>query len=205
MKVRSAILYAALAAGAIYVATNLDTVKSALGMQPATEKTAQGTGLSGAHPLATGLMKKLSFHATPKPASTVAFTDPEGGEHTLAEYKGKYVLVNLWATWCAPCRKEMPSLDRLQKAKGGDDFAVVTIATGRNTLPGIKRFFDEAGVTGLPVLLDPKQALARDMSVLGLPVSVILNREGQEIARLTGDAEWDGESAQAIIGALIEQ
>jgi len=204
MQFRSAILYAAIAAGAIYAATNLDSVRGALGLQPDTDVATQSTGLSGPHPLAEGLMLKLSFHETAKPAVTTAYTDADGKERTLTEYRGKYVLVNIWATWCPPCRKEMPSLDRLQKQKGGDKFEVVTIATGRNTVPGIKQFFASADVTSLPILLDPKQSLARDMGVLGLPVSVILNPEGQEIARLTGGAEWDTDSTFAIIQSLID-
>ena len=153
--------------------------------------------------LRDGTMKKLVF-SDPAEVSDVPFTDPEGGEHRLSDWQGKIVLVNFWATWCAPCRKEMPMLDELQAEFGGEDFEVVTIATGRNPLPGINRFFDEVGVTNLPILLDPKQELARDMAVLGLPITLILNREGQEIARLRGDAEWDSDSAKAIIAALIE-
>jgi len=152
--------------------------------------------------LRDGSMKKLVF-TDPAEVSQVAFTDPEGGEHRLADWQGKIVLVNFWATWCAPCRKEMPMLDALQAEFGGADFEVVTIATGRNLLPAITRFFDEVGVTNLPVLLDPKQQLAREMAVLGLPITLILNRDGQEIARLRGDAEWNSDSAKAIIAALI--
>ncbi len=202
MQLRSVILYAAIAVGAIYAASNIEAVKGALGLQSPPEEVTQSTGLSGPHPLAEGLMLKLAFHETAKPAITTPFTDADGKEHTLAEYKGKYVLVNIWATWCPPCRKEMPSLDRLQKQMGSDNFKVVTIATGRNTVPAIKKFFADAGVTSLPILLDPKQALAHSMGVLGLPVSVILNPEGQEIARLTGGAEWDTDSTYAIIKSL---
>ena len=203
MQFRSAILYAAIAAGAIYAATNFEAIQSTLGLKPAPQAVTQSTGLSGPHPLAEGLMLKLSFHEMAKPAVTSPFTDADGAQHTLAEYKGKYVLVNIWATWCPPCRKEMPSLDRLQKQKGGDKFEVVTIATGRNTVPAINKFFETANVTSLPILLDPKQTLARSMNVLGLPVSVLLNPEGQEIARLTGGAEWDTDSTLAIIQSLI--
>lgn len=153
--------------------------------------------------LRTGLMKKLTFHTAPKPTSDAQFTDPEGGVHSLAEYQGKYVVLNFWATWCAPCRKEMPSLDRLQAELGGDNFEVVTIATGRNTLQGITKFFDKAEVKHLPILLDPKQKLSRSMGVLGLPITVILDPDGNEIARLSGDAEWDSNSALAIIKTLI--
>jgi thiol-disulfide isomerase/thioredoxin len=153
--------------------------------------------------LRDGDMQKLMFVSDPQPASAVAFTDPDGAEVTLADWQGKYVLVNFWATWCAPCRKEMPSLDRLQAELGGEDFEVVTIATGRNSPTGIRKFFEETGVTNLPMLLDPKSALARDMGILGLPVTVILDPEGREIARLIGDAEWDSDSAKAIVSALI--
>lgn len=158
--------------------------------------------------LRDGTMKKLVFHGEPQAVSDAVFTDPEGTEYTLADWQGKYALVNFWATWCAPCRKEMPALDALQKEFGGDAFEVVTIATGRNNLTGIKKFFaepsDEAEpITALPILLDPKQALAREMAVLGLPITVLLDPEGNEIARLRGDADWHSESARAIVSALI--
>ncbi|MEO1536927.1 MAG: TlpA disulfide reductase family protein [Pseudomonadota bacterium] len=149
-----------------------------------------------------GTMKKLIF-SDPTPVSEEAFTHAEGGEFTLQGFDGKHVLVNFWATWCAPCRKEMPMLSELQTELGGDTFEVVTIATGRNDLGGIKRFFAEIEVDNLPLYLDPKQALARDMAILGLPITVILDPEGHEIARMRGDAEWNSESAKAIISALI--
>ncbi|MDU8946059.1 TlpA disulfide reductase family protein [Ovoidimarina sediminis] len=150
-------------------------------------------------------MRKLLFHGEPQTeVSEALFTDPGGAEYRLADWRGKYVLVNFWATWCAPCRKEMPALDALQKEFQGEAFEVVTLATGRNALGGINRFFEEEGIEALPILLDPSQAVARDMGVLGLPISVILDPEGREIARLRGDAEWYSDSARAIIGALVE-
>ncbi|MCI2399546.1 TlpA disulfide reductase family protein [Aliiroseovarius subalbicans] len=180
--IRSALLYTALVLGA----------NTAL---------ADGTDLEA---LRDGSLKKLNIHSETRAAGTAVFTDAEGGEHTLAEYQGQVVLLNFWATWCAPCRKEMPGLNALQVEMGGEDFQVVPIATGRNKLPAIRRFFDDVDVTDLPILLDPKQALARDMAVLGLPVTVILDRDGREVARLTGDAEWDSDSAKAILQALID-
>ena len=180
---RFAVLYTALALGAI-AAYNY-------------------TSTPNPEALREGSLKKLVFHSAPRDVSQVMFTDPDGGAHQLADWQGKFVAVNFWATWCAPCRKEMPSLDALQGEFGGENFEVVTIATGRNTLPAISRFFEEASVTQLPILLDPKLELAREMAVLGLPITVILNPEGQEIARLRGDADWYSDSAREVIAALI--
>jgi len=178
---RSAVLYTALALGANAASADTAAVEA----------------------LRDGDMKKLNFHEEAKPVPEVGLLDVEGGAQSLDQYRGKVVVLNFWATWCAPCRKEMPALDRLQAELGGEDFAVVTVATGRNPVPAIRRFFEENGIAHLPVLRDPQQALAREMAVLGLPITVILDREGNEIARLRGDAEWDSDSAKAIVQALI--
>ncbi len=154
--------------------------------------------------LKTGAMGKLVVYDAPlaTPAD-LPFLDAEGGEHRLSDYRGKVVLLNLWATWCAPCRKEMPSLDRLQAAMGGEAFQVVTLATGRNSPAKIAAFFETAGVTQLPAFLDEKQSISRAMGVMGLPVTVLIDAEGREVARLIGGAEWDSPEAQALISALI--
>lgn len=152
--------------------------------------------------LRQGSLKKLVF-ASPKPVAATPFTDNQGGSHTLADWQGKYLLVNFWATWCAPCRSEMEALDDLETTFGGDDFQVVTIATGRNPLPAIQAFFADNQIDNLPILLDPKLDLARQMGVLGLPVSVLVDPDGNEIARLIGDAEWNSDSARAIIAKLV--
>ncbi|MEX0348783.1 MAG: TlpA disulfide reductase family protein [Paracoccaceae bacterium] len=165
---------------------------------------AAGEDLSVLEPLREGQMKKLVFHLEPKAASANPFDLADGaGTATLADYKGKYVLLNFWATWCAPCRKEMPMLSELQSEFGGDQFEVLTLATGRNSPTGIKKFFDETGIDNLPRHQDPKQAVARDMAVLGLPITVILDPDGNEIARMRGDADWNSDSAKAIIAELI--
>ena len=160
---------------------------------------------SAAAAFRSGDMRKLVFHSTPKATSSAAFFLPDGGgEKTLDSYSGKYVLVNFWATWCAPCRKEMPMLSKLQAEFGGDNFEVVTIATGRNTPAGIKKFFVDSGITNLPRYQDPKQALASQMGILGLPITVIMDPNGEEIARLRGDADWSSGSAKAIIAELVK-
>ncbi|MDO5643644.1 MAG: TlpA disulfide reductase family protein, partial [Paracoccus sp. (in: a-proteobacteria)] len=109
---------------------------------------------------------------------------------------------NFWATWCAPCREEMPALNNLQTLMGGDDFQVVTIASGRNPLPAIDKFFSEAGVDALPVLLDPRQRLAREFGVMAMPATILIDRDGNEVARLMGPAEWDSPAAIQIVTEL---
>jgi thiol-disulfide isomerase/thioredoxin len=158
-------------------------------------------GLADVAALRDGDMKKLALHEVPVTLPEAVLLDAKDGEHALADYHGKWVVLNFWATWCAPCRHEMPSLDRLQVAM--PEIVVLPVATGRNAVTGIERFFDEAGVKALPILRDPKSDLARAMGVLGLPVTVILNPEGQEVGRLIGDAEWDSDSAKAILAALV--
>jgi thiol-disulfide isomerase/thioredoxin len=154
--------------------------------------------------LREGDMRKLNFHSAPMAASMVPFTGEDGSEMTLDAYAGQITVVNFWATWCAPCRAEMPQLADLQTQLGSDDFGVVTIATGRNPRPAMETFFEEIGVDNLPLHADARQTLARDMGVLGLPVTVILDRDGMEIARLQGDAHWNSDSALAILTTLIE-
>jgi hypothetical protein len=98
----------------------------------------------------------------------------------------------------------MPELSALQSTLGGDDFAVVTIATGPNSPDKIAAFFNEITIDNLPSHRDPRQTLAREMGILGLPATLLLNRNGQEVARLLGDANWHSDSALSIIQALIE-
>lgn len=172
---------------------------------------ALGLGANGAladmaalEALRDGDMKKLTFHGTPEAAPDTAFERADGSTMTLADYEGQHLVVNFWATWCAPCRHEMPTLSALQEAFGSEGFAVVTIATGRNPPPAMKAFFDEIGVENLPLHRDPKSALARAMGVFGLPITVLLDPNGQEVARLQGDADWNSDSARAIITAWID-
>lgn len=145
-----------------------------------------------------GDMRKLVFHDTPRPVPEAELLTLDDRPRSLAEWQGDWVVVNFWATWCAPCRTEMPTLDRL----AASGMPVVTVATGRNPPAAIDRFFTEAGIAHLPALRDPKSELGRAMGILGLPVTVILNPEGQEVARLIGDAQWDSPEALAVMRAL---
>ncbi|MFC0341433.1 TlpA disulfide reductase family protein [Paracoccus niistensis] len=150
-----------------------------------------------------GLPKLIESEAAPVPE--VEFTDLDGGTHRLADWKGKVVLLNFWATWCAPCREEMPSLDALQKARGGEGFEVLTVASGRNTEAAINRFFQESGVTDLPRLTDPQMALARAFGVMAMPVTILIDAEGREVARMTGDADWSSPAALALVDQMLAE
>ncbi|MBW4709708.1 TlpA family protein disulfide reductase [Roseobacter sp. YSTF-M11] len=187
-RILAALVYTALGAGAILApeSAQADLTKAAL--------------------LRDGDMRKLIFHEVPEATSTASYDLADGaGEQTLEAYRGKYILLNFWATWCAPCRKEMPQLSELQAEFGGDAFEVVTIATGRNSPEGIKKFFEETGIDNLPRHQDPQQSLASQMGIFGLPITVLIDPEGREVARLRGDADWASDSAKAIVEALITQ
>ena len=153
--------------------------------------------------LRQGDMKELAVHEAARDVPGTVLVDLDGTELTLADFAGEPVVLNLWATWCGPCREEMPSLDRLQ-AQMGDRIEVVTVATGRQSADGIRRFFDQVGAENLPTLTDPKGALAEGLAVTGLPATILLDAEGREVARLSGPAEWDGPAARAILVALAD-
>lgn len=151
----------------------------------------------------SGDMAKLTVHKDPKSVPEIAFFDPTGTQRTLAEFQGKAVLVNFWATWCAPCRHEMPSLSQLQTEKGGPAFEVVTISTIRNTPSAVDKFFADVGIENLPKFDDPNGALARSLGIAGLPMSLIIAPDGTEVARFYGDADWASDDAYALVDALI--
>lgn len=159
--------------------------------------------IHGIADLREGDMRKLVVHDAPWDVSDQPFALETGGEGRLSDYAGKITVVNFWAVWCEPCRHEMPMLSDLQEQLGGDAFEVVTIATGRNAPSAMQRFFEEIEVDNLPLHADPRMGMSRAMGVLGLPVTLILDRDGQEIARMVGDADWSSDSATSILTHLI--
>jgi thiol-disulfide isomerase/thioredoxin len=141
----------------------------------------------------------------PVPGPVSEFVDPEGGPVTLASFKGRVVLVNLWATWCAPCVREMPSLDQLQQQMGGPDFAVLTISEDRQGRSAIDPFFEKNQLTHLGRYLDQKSALSRELKLRGLPTTLLIGRDGKEIGRLEGPNDWTGAAAKQLISQAIAQ
>ncbi len=127
----------------------------------------------------------------PKPVPELRFEDAAGKPHTLADFRGKLVLLNVWATWCAPCREEMPALDRLQAQLGGPGFEVVALSVDQQGPQIARRFLGEIGVRALALYIDPSASAAFKLDTPGLPVSLLLDRNGREIGRHLGPAKWD--------------
>jgi thiol-disulfide isomerase/thioredoxin len=135
----------------------------------------------------------------PRPAPAITVTDGGGNTVTLADFRGRYVLINLWATWCEPCIREMPSLDRLQAALGGDDFAIVLVSQDRGGDRVVAPFFEKLGLNRLKTYLDPQSTVGRAFTVRGLPTSILIDREGNALGRVEGAMNWDGAPAQALL------
>jgi thiol-disulfide isomerase/thioredoxin len=154
-------------------------------------------------PALAGSYKDFTVNAAPSPAPEVGFT-LDGKPVSLADFRGRIVLVNFWATWCGPCVAEMPSLDRLEAELGGRDFAVITVSEDRNPAV-IAPFYEEHGLRSLKRYHDPSAALSRAFGIRGLPTSVLIDREGREIGRIEGPAEWDSAEALALIRHFIGQ
>ncbi len=128
---------------------------------------------------------------TPAVVPEISFADAAGQPKKLADYSGKVVLLNIWATWCAPCRKEMPTLDRLQAELGGPDFEVVALSMDRKGADVVKKFYAEIGITHLALNIDTSAKAMFALDAVGLPMTLLIDRNGKEIGRLIGPAEWD--------------
>ncbi|MDX2202458.1 MAG: TlpA disulfide reductase family protein [Hyphomicrobiaceae bacterium] len=157
----------------------------------------------GANPLSQGHMAAFVFKKAPEALPELKFQDGQGRELTLAAFRGKVVLLNLWATWCLPCRKEMPALDRLQGELGSDKFEVVALSVDRTGIAGARRFLDETKVEKLAVYADPSARLTSPLRATGLPTTLLIDADGREVGRLIGPAEWDSAEAVRLIKAVM--
>ena len=137
--------------------------------------------------------------AQPEPLPNVVFQNGDGQPVSLDSFKGRVVLLNLWATWCLPCRREMPALDRLQTALGSADFEVVALSIDRAGAAGGRKFLDGVGVSKLKLYVDPSAKLGNELKAVGLPTTLLIDRQGREIGRLIGPAEWDDAEAQKLV------
>jgi thiol-disulfide isomerase/thioredoxin len=159
---------------------------------PAAPSVAGGPGLRGA-------METFRLHDVPRALPALSFRDGDDRPVSLEDFHGRIVLLNLWATWCAPCIDEMPALERLHTALGGEAFTVVALSIDRQGRRLVEPFLQRLNLTRLPVYLDPSGAVARTLGVPGLPTTVLIDRDGRELGRIAGTAPWDGEAAANLI------
>ncbi len=141
----------------------------------------------------------LAFLAVPRPLPPLVFRDGSGRPLTLADFRGRTVLLNLWATWCVPCRKEMPTLDRLEARLGGGDFQVVALSIDRAGPAAVKAFLKTLGLSALGVYDDASGKAAGSLGVVGIPTTLLVGRDGRELGRKVGPAAWDDAESVALI------
>ncbi len=144
----------------------------------------------------------------PRPLPNFGFGSSEGTK-SLGDFRGQMVLFNLWATWCVPCREEMPALDRLQAAKGGKDFSVLALNMDTRNTERVPQWLNENGIKALARYADPEgkafQALRKEGLVTGLPTTLLIGRDGCLIGAMAGPAKWDGAEAFELVRAALEK
>jgi thiol-disulfide isomerase/thioredoxin len=155
--------------------------------------------------LAKGSMAGVIVHNERKDIPAFTFTDAAGQQLDLSKWKGRVVVLNLWATWCAPCRKEMPDLAKLQTTLGGPDFEVVALSLDRKGLEASQAFLQEIGATKLATYIEPEAKSLAALQALGLPATILIDRYGKEAGRLLGPAEWSSPEAQEMVKALLAE
>ena len=162
------------------------------------------TVASGPESTASGTLPFTPLE-TPRPLPPISFVNGDGEPMALSGLHGRIVLLNLWATWCVPCREEMPALDRLQAKMGGPAFVVVPLSIDRQGLEVVETFYRELGLKSLGIYLDKSSNAAHAINSLGVPTTLLIDREGRELGRKIGAAEWDGPDMAALIQRNLRQ
>jgi thiol-disulfide isomerase/thioredoxin len=207
-RVSRGVVFAAAALALMALAIVLYGIKAPGGKEAAETPACPGAAELAARlkPLVRGEIAALTIATQPKPLPELAFDTPEGTKASLADFKGRTVLLNLWATWCLPCRQEMPALDRLQGILGGKAFTVVAVNIDTARLDRPKAFLDEIGVKKLTLYTDSKagvfETLKESGKVIGLPATILIGKDGCEIGTMAGPAQWDSEDALALLNAI---
>lgn len=135
--------------------------------------------------------RNFILHHALKPVPAIGFEDDQGRARSLVDFRDKVVLLNIWATWCGPCRREMPSLDRLQAMMGGAEFEVVALSIDRSGIEVVRKFYADVGIRNLAIYIDASMKAMRELGTVGVPATLLIDREGRELGRLIGPAEWD--------------
>jgi thiol-disulfide isomerase/thioredoxin len=141
---------------------------------------------------------------TPRAVAAFSFTDHDDAPLTLADFHGRIVLLNLWATWCVPCRKEMPALDRLQEKLGGSGFTVLPLSIDHRGRDAVARFYRELGLKSLGIYLDKSAHVTYAVNAVGMPTTLLIDAQGRELGRVVGPAEWDGAAVVSQLTSYLE-
>nr|WP_306267433.1 TlpA disulfide reductase family protein [Pararhizobium sp. IMCC3301] len=143
---------------------------------------------------------KFSFgiHSASKELPRIEFSDAAGNQFMLEDFKGKYVLLNIWATWCPPCRKELPDLQGLQQELGGDQFQVIALSTDAGRLTNVQRLYQQLGLDERAIFIDESGTAMRKLGVFAMPTTLLIGPDGRELGRKPGPADWDSTSALAF-------
>lgn len=166
---------------------------------------AKGPPAPGAKARPSGRRKfRMTPHAAPRPLPDIRFMDGGGRAMSLADFRGRAVLLNLWATWCVPCITEMPTLERLQAELGGPDFEVVALSIDVGGLAAVQKFYRALGLKALGIYVDKHATSKRALKVPGIPTTLLIDGAGREVARLVGPAEWDSPEAITLIRRYLE-
>jgi thiol-disulfide isomerase/thioredoxin len=158
-------------------------------------------------PLARGEVAAVTVATVPQRLPALSFQDADKAPKTLADWRGRTVLLNLWATWCVPCRKEMPALEELQARLGGPNFEVVAVNIDTRDPEKPKIWLKEAGITKLGYYADPNAKVFQDLKMagkaFGMPTTLLVDSQGCEVAKLAGPAEWASEDAVKLVQAAL--
>ncbi len=160
-------------------------------------------GASGGSSFKLGEMAAFVTRKPPEALPDVTFEDASGKTVSLSSFKGKTILLNLWATWCGPCREEMPALNRLQKELGSDKFEVVALSLDRGGYQASRKFLDDLQADDVKLYADPTAKQGMALRLIGMPTTILIDKDGREVGRLAGSAKWDSDDAKKLIEAAI--
>lgn len=164
----------------------------------------QKSSEKGTAPPLNGWMQNFTPSETPAPAPPFEALAEDGARVSLADFRGKLVLINFWATWCLPCIREMPTLVRLQNARGGDRFTVLALSQDLEGWKQVAPFRARLKLERLPMLVDEDTRISQAYNIIGMPTTILIGRDGKEIGRLVGVSEWDSKEALALIDYYLD-
>jgi thiol-disulfide isomerase/thioredoxin len=190
--------------GAVYfIGGGFDNAGSSKSGTEAQDSSPSAAADSGQSSLKSGKMAAFVEKKTPQPLPDITFQDANGKDVKLSSFKGKTILLNLWATWCSPCREEMPSLNRLEEALGSDKFEVIALSLDRKGYEASRKFLDDVKADKVKLYVDPTAKQGMELKLLGMPTTLLINKDGLEVGRLAGAAEWDSDDAKKLIQSVM--